>query len=193
MQHAPPRRFDRRSARTSSGAGKPAAVGPRMYLELSDSGVAAAEDQRSLPRKLFVVLSALICMLAMPLYWATSAQGANGDGLHPVVVKSSDDDDERDDDDDNRGPGGGDDTDRDNTGQNTRGNTDLQSTAGPSTRGESDPGDNTGATEQRTAADTDRDNTGQNTRGNTDRQNTAGASTRGETDPGDNTGATERR
>ncbi len=185
-------------------------AGPRMFLTLSADGAELPEDQRSLPRKALFVIAAVVWLLAAPLYWAASAQGADQHAPHAVLVKSAGDDD---DDDDRSESGDDDDTDESSvattgtgakdettddttanddpgTGRETRAaNTDQPGLeTGPSTVGETDAGDDTGKSEGNPT-------TGRETRAqNTDRRGLAtGASTVGETDPGDDTGKTERR
>lgn len=162
-------------------------AGARLFLTLAEEGELAL-DQRSLPRRVFVFVAVAIYALAVPLFWAATAEGAAADTPQAVLVKAADEDDDDDDDD---GP--------DTTGNNDTGtgaetaaaNTDVHQAGvdtGLSTAGETDA-DNTGATEQTQG-------TGVETRAaNTDRAgvHTAGPSTLGETDPGDHTGKTERR
>jgi hypothetical protein len=156
-----------------------------MFLALA-GGDEPAPDQRSVPRKLFILLAVSLYLIAMPVYWVATAQGSTGDAPQAVLVKGEDDDDDSEEDDE-----------PDTTGNNDTGtgnetavaNTDVHQAGvdtGVSTRGETDA-DNTGATEATQG-------TGAETRAaNTDRAgNHTGASTRGETDPGDNTGKTER-
>lgn len=95
---------------------------PSAFLRLSDDGAAELEQQTSLRRRMVAILLAGLVLVAMPLWWVTSAQGSGGD--NPVAVKSnsgpggggnsgpgSGDDDE-----DNSGPGSGDDDDATTTG-----------------------------------------------------------------------------
>ena len=149
------------------------AAGPRLFQTLTADGSAAAGDQLSVSRKLFVLLLLGLLLIAAPLAWAGSAVGSTGpdDAPQAVLVKSQDDDDGDDDDDeatdtDDEEATGGDDADT-GTGKNTRGAT----------------------------SETDDGETGRETQAkNTDRPgNHTGMSTRGETDPGDGTGKTERR
>jgi hypothetical protein len=180
------RRLTRRSAKHRTGHDRPA--GPSgLYLTLAAEGVEPAPDQRSLPRRVFILLAALLVLLLVPLSAVATAHGA--DRAQAVLVKASDDDGEDDDDDDGKGKAdttGDADT---GTGRETgAANTDQPGLeTGNSTRGETDR-DKTGKTE-----------TGHTTGAETRAQNTdragleTGVSTRGETDPGDKTGKTERR
>jgi hypothetical protein len=122
-----------------------------MFLTLADEGELAA-DQLSRPRKSFLVLAALLVFLLAPLYWVGNAQGSGQDNPQAVLVKASEDDDDEDDDDNDTAGNtetGNNDT---GTGRETAAgvNTDRQAanTAGASTRGETDTGDNTGQTER---------------------------------------------
>ena len=151
------------------------ATAPRLFQTLAADGTAAESDQLSLPRKLFVLLLASLLLIAAPLAWVSSAAGANGpdDAPQAVLVKSQSDDDDQDDDDDDTKTDtddeeatAGDDSDT-GTGTQTRGDTSESSDAatgketqanktdraglktGVSTRGETDPGDQTGKTERR--------------------------------------------
>ena len=168
-------------------ASDPLGAGPRIFLTLAGTDEPAV-DQRSIPRRAFVLLAVALYLIAMPLYWVSTAQGSTGDTPQAVLVKGDDDDDDEGEDSDEPDTTGDNDT---GTGRETAaGNTDVHQAGvdtGVSTRGETDA-DNTGATEQTQG-------TGAETRAaNTDRPgNHTGVSTRGETDPGDNTGQTERR
>ena len=71
----------------------PLGAGPRMFLTLA-GGDEPAVDQRSLPRRAFVIFAVALYMLAVPLYWVATAQGAPQDAPQAVVAKDSDDDDE---------------------------------------------------------------------------------------------------
>jgi hypothetical protein len=177
----------RRSQRSRSQPER-LATGPKIYLTLAQEGE-LAQDQRSLPRKMFVLIAVAIYALAVPLFWAATADGASQGTPNAVLVKAADEDDDDDGEDDD-GP--------DTTGNNDTGtgaetaanNTDVHVPGvdtGASTAGETDA-DGTGATEQTQG-------TGVETRAaNTDRAGLhTGASTVGETDPGDHTGKTERR
>jgi hypothetical protein len=183
------RRLSRRSSKHVTGAGP--ATGPaHLYLTLAAEGADPAPDQRSLPRRMFILLAALLVLMLVPLSAAATANGA--DQAQAVLVKASDDDGEDDDDDDGDGGKGKADSTGDNdtgTGRETAAaNTDQPGLeTGASTRGETDQ-DKTGKTETGHT-------TGAETRAaNTDRPGLkTGVSTRGETDPGDNTGKTERR
>jgi hypothetical protein len=164
----------------------PLRAGPRIFLTLAGDEEPAV-DQRSLPRRLFVIFAVALYLLAVPLYWATTAEGATQDTPQAVIAKESDDDDEGDEDDEPDTTGDND----TGTGRETAAaNTDVHKAGvdtGASTRGETDA-DATGATEQTQG-------TGNETAAaNTDRAGLhTGVSTRGETDPGDHTGKTERR
>ena len=164
----------------------PLGAGPRIFLTLA-GGQEPAIDQRSIPRRLFVMLAVALYLIAMPLYWVATAEGSTGDAPEAVLIKGEDDDDDESDDDEPDTTGDND----TGTGRETAvGNTDVHQAGvdtGLSTRGETDA-DGTGATEQTQG-------TGNETAAaNTDRAgNHTGVSTRGETDPGDDTGQTERR
>ncbi len=159
-----------------------------IFQTLAADGAAASEDQRTLPRRLLMVLAIGLVTFA-PLLWAMAAQGASSDAPEAVLSgkqagAAADDDD---DDDTGSGSGAGGTNSNAGTGRETQGNTDRggQDT-GKSTVGETDGRDGTGATEQT-------EGTGRETQGNTDRggQDT-GVSTVGETDGRDGTGATEQ-
>ena len=148
----------------------------QLYLTLSADGSAAAQDQRSVSRRLGLLLLAALLAFAVPLGWAQSAGAdrAVGEAPQAVLTKSggdeasaSDDDDEDEDEED------ADDTENDGTA------------------GESGDADGTrGQTDQAEDDDTNRETQAQNT----DRPGLETVvSTRGETDPGDKTGQTERR
>ncbi|MGH2968867.1 MAG: hypothetical protein ACRDK0_07365 [Solirubrobacteraceae bacterium] len=138
----------------------------QLYLTLSADGAASAGDQRSLTRRLALLLAALLLAVAAPLGWSAVAD-ADGGGNGPQAVLAKSDDPGEDDDE------GGDDT-TDNDG--TNGESGDDSTKGQ-TGGEED-------------ADTGRETQAQKT----DRRGLdTGVSTKGETDPGDHTGKTERR
>lgn len=182
------RRLIRRSSKHTPGQERLA--GPSgLYLTLAAEGVEPAPDQRSLPRRAFILLAALLVMLLVPLSAVAMAHGA--DGAQAVLVKASDDDDDDDDDGDGGGKGKADTTGDNDTGtgrETAAANTDQPGLeTGASTNGETDK-DGTGKTETGLT-------TGAETRAaNTDRPGlNTGVSTRGETDPGDNTGKTERR
>ncbi len=151
---------------------------PSMYMTLAADGTREEESQLSLPRKSFMALCATLLLLSAPLLWAGMAQ-AGQDSPSAVLSKSGSDDEDSsgpagdDDDDDDDGAGNqtrtqGDDTRGENTADDdTRGKTgDARDEAtgrethaqntdkpgmhtGVSTRGETDPGDHTGKTEQR--------------------------------------------
>ena len=147
-------------------------AGPRIFQTLAGDGAADADDQLSNSRKLFVLFLTGLLLVAAPLAWAGSAAGANGpdDAPQAVLVKSqADEDDDQDDDDtdtDDDEATAGDDGDT-GTGTQTRGDTSESSDqqtgretaanktdragldTGVSTRGETDPGDETGKTERR--------------------------------------------
>jgi hypothetical protein len=165
----------------------PLGAGPRIFLTLAGDDEPAV-DQRSLPRRMFIIFAVALYILAVPLFWAATADGATQDAPPAVLAKDGDDDDDDEDENDEPDTTGNNDT---GTGRETAaGNTDVHQAGvetGASTRGETDA-DNTGATEQTQG-------TGAETRAaNTDRAgNHTGVSTRGETDPGDATGQTERR
>ena len=181
------RRLFRRSqtqASTGSSPGGPS----QLFLTLAAEGVDPAPEQRSLPRRAFILFAALLVLLLAPLSLVSTAHGA--DQPQAVLVKSSDDDDDGEDDDDDKGKA---DTTGDNdtgTGRETAAaNTDQPGLeTGASTNGETDAKDGTGKSETGLT-------TGAETRAaNTDRPGLkTGVSTRGETDPGDDTGKTERR
>ena len=182
------RRLLRRPATRQSPGVHPA--GPsQLYLTLAAEGVDPAPDQRSLPRRVFILFAAVLVLLLAPLSLASTAQGA--DQTEAVLVKASGDEDDGEEDDD--GGNGKADTTGDNdtgTGRETAAaNTDQPGLeTGASTNGETDGRDATGKSETGHT-------TGAETRAaNTDRPGLkTGVSTRGETDPGDNTGKTERR
>jgi hypothetical protein len=190
----------------------------QLYRTIAADGVAPAADQLSLTRRLGLLFVTALLAVAVPLGWAAATAGASsGQREQAVLVKASSDDD----DDDNSGPGGDDDdADEDDDDDGTKGDTgqarDDQTGAetqaqntdrpgidtGVSTKGDTDPGDNTGKSEQSPDTGT-RGQTGEardHATGNeTQAQNTdragldTGVSTKGETDPGDHTGQTERR
>jgi hypothetical protein len=186
-----------------------------LYLTLAADGAAEAPDQRSLTRRLALLVAAFMLAFGGPL-GLTSVAGASGSrDNQAVLVKSSGGGD---DDEDRSGPGGGGDDDEDEddatrgdtgqarddqTGKETQAaNTDRPGIdTGVSTKGETDPGDNTGKTENQddgTKGQTGQardQQTGKETQAqNTDRPGLdTGVSTKGETDPGDNTGHSERR
>jgi hypothetical protein len=180
-------RTARRSRQNPPPPSDPLGAGPRVFLTLA-GGDEPAVDQRSLPRKAFVLLAVALYLLVVPLYWATAAQGATQDAPQAVLAKESDEDDDEPEDDDGPDTTGDNDT---GTGRETAAaNTDQHQPGvdtGASTRGETDA-DKTGATEQTQG-------TGNETAAaNTDRPGlNTGVSTRGETDPGDHTGKTEQR
>ena len=127
---------------------------PAIFQTLAADGAAPNEDQRTLPRRLMMVLMVALMALA-PLLWATASQAMAGDSPDAVLATkqtaaAADDDD---DDDDTGGATGsgasGTNSDR-GTGRETRGNTDRggQDT-GASTKGETDGRDGTGKTERR--------------------------------------------
>ena len=151
----------------------------QLYLTLSADGSAAEQDQRSISRRLGLLLLAALLAFAVPLGWAQSA-GADraGDGPQAVLTKSGSDDEASASDDD-------DDEDEDEDEE------DADDTEDDGTAGESGNADGTkGQTGQAADDDTNRETQAQNT----DRQGlNTGVSTRGETDPGDKTGQTERR
>jgi hypothetical protein len=166
----------------------PLGTGPRIFLTLA-GGDEPAVDQRSIPRRLFLLFAVALYLIAMPLYWVATAQGSTGgDAPQAVLVKDGDEDDDEGEDNDEPDTTGDNDT---GTGRETAvANTDANNPGvdtGVSTAGETDA-DNTGATEKTQG-------TGAETRAaNTDRPGLhTGVSTRGETDPGDHTGQTERR
>ncbi len=153
---------------------------PAIFQTLAADGAAECEDQRSLTRRLLMVLA--VGLLAFgPLLWAGAAQAAGSDAPEAVLsakhaAAAADDDD--DDDDTTAGTGSGDsgtNSDR-GTGAETQGNTDRggQDT-GKSTRGETEGRDGTGATERTQG-------TGRETAGNSDNGQPTGANTRGDTD-----------
>jgi hypothetical protein len=187
-----------------------------LYLTLAADGAAEAPDQRSLTRRLALLVAAFMLAFGGPLGWTSVAGASGGRDNQAVLVKSAG---HGDDDEDNSGPGGGDgdtgededDGTRGDTGQarddDTGKETQAQNTdrpgldTGVSTQGETDPGDNTGKTENQdsgTRGQTGQardEQTGKETQAqNTDRPGLdTGVSTKGETDPGDHTGQTERR
>lgn len=178
-----------RRTRRSPSPSEQLAAGPSIFLTLAGDGE-LAQDQRSLPRKVFVLIAVAVYALAVPLFWAATAEGASQDSPQAVLVKAADEDDDDGEDDDGPDTTGNNDT---GTGAETAAaNTDVHQPGvetGASTAGETDGPDGTGATEQTQG-------TGVETRAaNTDRAgvHTAGPSTLGETDPGDHTGKTERR
>ena len=161
----------------------------QLYLTLAAEGVDPAPDQRSLPRRAFILFAALLVLLLAPLALASTAAGA--ENPQAVLVKSTDDDGEDDDDDEGSGKGNA-----DTTGDNDTGT--GRETAAANT---DQPGLETGAS---TNGETDKDGTGKSETGLTTGAETGaaktdaqglqtGVSTRGETDPGDHTGKTERR
>ncbi len=71
---------------------------PAMYLGLSGDG-SELEDQRSTPRKAFMIAVALVYVLSVPLLWSATAladSGSGGDAPAAVISKGS-----------NSGPGSG--------------------------------------------------------------------------------------
>lgn len=193
-----------------------------IYMTLSAEGAAEEQSQLSLPRKAFMALCATLLLLSAPMLWSGMAEAGTDSPSAVLTKKGSDDDsagssDDDDGDDDTSGKTG---QDTDNTAGNTGENTDrmtgketrAQNTDAPgintgeSTRGETDPGDDTGKTENGDRKLSDDDTSGKTgkqrdlaTGIETQAQNTdrpglnTGVSTRGETDPGDKTGKTERR
>jgi hypothetical protein len=165
----------------------PLGAGPRIFLTLA-GGDEPAACQRSIPRKAFMMFVLALYLIAVPLYWVSTAEGSTGDAPQAVLVKESDDDDDEADENDEPDTTGDNDT---GTGRETAlANTDVNNPGvdtGVSTAGETDA-DKTGGTEQTQG-------TGAETKAaNTDRAGLhTGVSTRGETDPGDQTGKTERR
>jgi hypothetical protein len=148
-----------------------------MYLTLAGDGAADAEDQRSLPRKVMMVVVVSLVALA-PLLWAASAQGAGDDVPEAVLTKqavASDDDDDAEASGDGTGDGTGTNS-NGGTGKETQGNTDRggQDT-GKSTRGETDGRDGTGKSERT-------EGTGVETKGDSDDGQNTGTKTRGDTD-----------
>jgi hypothetical protein len=150
-----------------------------MYLTLAGDGAAEAEDQRSLPRKLMMVV--VVSLVAMaPLLWAASAQGADDGTPEAVLTKkgvASDDDDDADASGDGTGGGTGTNS-NGGTGAETQGNTDRggQNT-GKSTLGETDGQDGTGKSERTQG-------TGAETQGDSDDGQNTGVKTAGDTDGG---------
>jgi hypothetical protein len=150
------------------------AKAPAIFQILAADGAAAGEDQRTLPRRLTMVLA--ICLVTFaPLLWAVAAQAAGQDAPEAVLsskqATAADDDDDDDD-----GTGGGDGTNSNpGTGRETAGNTDRggQNT-GISTRGETDGRDGTGQTERTQG-------TGRETRGDSDDGGDTGVKTVGDT------------
>jgi hypothetical protein len=177
----------RRRRESSTRLSQPLGAGPRVFLTLADEGE-LAPDQRSLPRRAFMIFAVTLYLMAVPLVWASSSQGATQEKPQAVLAKQGEDDDDEAEEDDGPDTTGDNDT---GTGRETAAaNTDQHQPGvdtGVSTRGETDA-DNTGATEQTQG-------TGAETKAaNTDRAGLdTGVSTRGETDPGDHTGQTERR
>jgi hypothetical protein len=161
---------------------------PQLYLTLAAEGVEPAPDQRSVPRRAFIIVAAALVALLAPLSVVATAHGA--DQQQAVLVKASDDDDDGENDDD-EGKGKADTTGDADTGTG-------RETAAANT---DQPGLETGAS---TNGETDKDGTGKSETGLTSGAETraaqtdqggleTGVSTRGETDPGDHTGKTERR
>ena len=143
---------------------------PAIFQTLAADGAAASEDQRSLSRKLTMMLAVALLTLG-PLGWAFAAQAASADTPQAVLsgkqaAAAADDDD---DDDDTGGSNPG-------TGRETAGNTDAggQNT-GVSTRGETDGRDGTGATERTQG-------TGAETQGDSDNGQDTGVKTGNDTD-----------
>jgi hypothetical protein len=102
---------------------------PEIFVTLSRDGAAAADDQRSLPRKALMILVAPLLMVSAPLFVAgpaRSGDGSEGTLVKPIATAS--------------------DT---GTGNDTMGNTDAggQDT-GASTVGKTDGQDGTGQTER---------------------------------------------
>jgi hypothetical protein len=163
------------------------ATGPKIFLTLAQEGELAL-DQRSLPRKVFVLIAVAVYALALPLYWTATADGASQGAPNAVLVKAADEDDDDSEDDDGPDTTGNNDT--GTGGETAAANTDKAGLdTGATTAGETDGPDGTGQTE----AD---QTTGRETAAaNTDRNgvHTFGATTVGETDPGDQTGKTEAR
>ena len=90
------------------------------FMALGDEQTGLAEDQRSLPRTAFSVVAVVICLLAMPLFWAATAVGHTNDPAATVASKGSGDGEAE----DNSGPGGGGDDDtRDRGRDDTTGTT----------------------------------------------------------------------
>ena len=165
-------------SRSHNGRATPQAI----FQTLAADGAAPTEDQRTVPRRLFMLIA--VALLAFgPLVWTTAARGATDDTPQAVLANKqaiAADDDDDDDTDGGTGSGAsGTKSDR-GTGRETRGNTDRggQNT-GKSTRGETDGRDGTGATERTPG-------TGRETRGDSDDGGNTGVKTRGDTD-GDGT------
>lgn len=169
-----------------------------MYLRLAEGPDDLIDEHRSRLHRAFA-LFALVAVLAYGLIAIFGVPGSDVGKLDPAMAASGPGKEGEGGQEDSSGPGSGDDDDTDNdptdnrtdqgTGRETRGNTDAPGQeTGQSTVGETDPNDNTGATERTQG-------TGRETRGQTDGPGDTGtgASTRGETDPGDDTGKTERR
>jgi hypothetical protein len=159
-----------------------------MYLRLAEGPDDLLHERRSRLHKLFA-LFALVALLITALMLSGNLPGPDGapwkqdDAL--AASGPDEDESEEEDEDEVTAESAGNAA---VTANETVGNTDAggQDT-GVSTRGETDPADDTGKTEAT-------EGTGVESRGNTDAlaADTAGASTAGETDPNDHTGQTER-
>jgi hypothetical protein len=78
---------------------------PSAFLRLSDEGTIELDERPASARRAFAMLLMGLVLLAAPLFWVTSAQGAD----QPLAVKSGNSGS-------NSGPGSGDDDDPDNSG-----------------------------------------------------------------------------
>ena len=128
----PPKEADLMFKREEERA-KPMGAAPSAFLHLSDEGALELDERPSPARRAAALLLAGMVLLAVPLFWVNSAQGAD----QPLAVKSgnsgsnsgpgSGDDN---DDPDNSGPGNADDDDQDSvTATGTTANTGPSNTA----------------------------------------------------------------
>jgi hypothetical protein len=77
------------------GPGAPRiAARPQIFLTLAADGAAEPADQRSSARRLLTLAAIAVLLLTAPLYWATIAEGSEGQEPVAVVSKSSDDESE---------------------------------------------------------------------------------------------------
>ena len=155
---------------------------PSIYLAIAADGARPEQDQRSLPRKTLVVLTACLWLFAMPLFWVASSAEPHIDQPQAVLSKSGSGSSGSGGDDDDSGPGGGDhDDDSDDT---ARDDTDTADPKTDNTATNTHTNTRTGAADTATKTGTNT-GTGRETRAQkTDRRGPdTGASTRGETDP----------
>ena len=69
-------------------------LAPRLYLTLGADGAALEDNQRSLTRRVAVTLTALLWVLAVPLWWAATAQGSTSEGPPQATIAHEDDDED---------------------------------------------------------------------------------------------------